>query len=194
VSTVYSLDTTFHFQTHQPSSSQKHGNFLSRAQSSIATELILEKWLTRGFPGMCLCYTRVLISCRVSKWRRMQFGFPLPRCSIASPTVKTCLSFSALRFWIALLPLPPVKRKKRQAWCEVVAQKSQVSIKAVNFQIAPKKDVLDPILHHKMHFQDIILISETLKSRIHIRGISMCSGKCYRRWFLWHLTISYLVR
>jgi hypothetical protein len=45
-----------------------------------------------------------------------------------------------------------------------------------------------------MHFHDITLMSETLKSRIHIRGISMCSGNCYRRWFLWHLTISYPVR
>jgi hypothetical protein len=45
-----------------------------------------------------------------------------------------------------------------------------------------------------MQFHDITLMSETLKSRIHIRGISMCSDKCYRRWFLWHLTISYPVR
>jgi hypothetical protein len=45
-----------------------------------------------------------------------------------------------------------------------------------------------------MHFHDITLMSETLKSSIHIRGISMCSGKCCRRWFLWHWIISYPVR
>jgi hypothetical protein len=91
------------------------------------------------------------------------------------------LSFSALRFYIGLLPLPPVKRKERQHDDEVVAQKSEVSIKAVNFQIAPKKHVLDPILRHKLHFHHITLMSEILKSGIHIRGISMCSGKSYRR-------------
>jgi hypothetical protein len=73
------------------------------------------------------------------------------------------------------------KEKRDKHDDELVAQKSQVSIKAVNFQIPPKKDVLDPILDHKMQFHDITLMSETLKSRTHIRGISMCSGKCYRR-------------
>ncbi len=129
---------------HQPSSSQKHDNFLSRAQSSIATELILEKCLTRGFPGMCLCYTRVLISCRVSKWRRNQFGIPLPRCSIPSRTVKTCLSFSALRFWIALLPLPPVKRKERQAWWWACGSKVSGFNQSCKLPNSPKKRCFGP--------------------------------------------------
>jgi hypothetical protein len=88
-------------------------------------------------------------------------------------------------FTASVLNRPPssssCKKKRDKHDDEVVAQKSQVSIKAVNFQIAPKKDVLDPILHQKMHYHDITLMSETLKSRIHIRGISMCGGKCYRR-------------